>query len=108
MSRKNCRMTVEERAEHDLAVSLRKMTDKQLCDYMSSQFERGRELGVALARQEQEMSAKRAAFDSDAVKHFIAYLEGRVGSGNGIGGGTVYRLRKELENAVADGAFGGT
>ena len=41
------------------------------------------------------------------VERFIDYLEGKVGSGNGLGGGSIYRLKKELTNACADGIIGG-
>lgn len=37
MGKKNYLMTPEERAQHDLAVKLRKMTDKQLLDYIAAQ-----------------------------------------------------------------------
>ena len=39
--KKNCRMTDEERAVHDRAVSLRKMTDQQLCETMDRQHSKG-------------------------------------------------------------------
>ena len=41
------------------------------------------------------------------MERFIGYLESKVGTGNGIGGGTTYRLYKELDAAVADGVLGG-
>ena len=34
--KKNCRRTDEERAVHDRATRLRKMTDAQLCDFIDS------------------------------------------------------------------------
>ena len=37
MAKKNHLLTPEERAQHDLAVKLRKMTDKQLLDYIAAQ-----------------------------------------------------------------------
>ena len=37
MAKKNHLLTPEERAQHDLAVKLRKMTDKQLIGYISAQ-----------------------------------------------------------------------
>lgn len=36
MARKNHLLTPDERAQHDLAVKLRKMTDKQLLDYIAA------------------------------------------------------------------------
>ena len=37
MGKKNYLMTPEERAQHDFAVKVRKMTDKQLLDYIAAQ-----------------------------------------------------------------------
>lgn len=37
----------------------------------------------------------------------MKFLEGRTGTGNRIGKGTVLYITKELENAVAAGIFGG-
>lgn len=101
--KKNCRMTDEERAIHDRAVSLRKMTDQQLCETMDRQHSTGIDEGMRLAKEE---NAKRRT-DREVVERFITYLEGKVGSGNGIGGGTTYRLHKEIDNAIADGVLGG-
>lgn len=103
MAKKNCRMTDDERAIHDRAVSLRKMTDRQLCDTMDRQHSTGIDEGIRLAA---ENNAKQKT-DREVVERFIGYLEGKVGNGNGIGGGTTYRLYKELDAAVADGVLGG-
>lgn len=103
MAKKNCRMTDAERAIHDRAVSLRKMTDQQLCDTMDRQHSSGIDEGIRMAKEE---SAKKKN-DREVVERFIGYLEGKIGSGNGIGGGTTYRLYKEVENAIADGILGG-
>lgn len=100
--KKNCRMTDEERAIHDRAVSLRKMTDSQLCETMDRQYSNGIDEGMRLAKAE-----KAEKGDREVVERFIAYLETKVGSGNGIGGGTTYRLHKEIEHAIAEGVLGG-
>lgn len=102
MAKKNCRMTDAERAVHDRAVSLRKMTDQQLCDVMDRQHSLGIDEGIRLAAED-----KAKKNDREVVERFIAYLEGKVGSGNGIGGGAIYRLRKEIENACTEGILGG-
>lgn len=102
MAKKNCRMTEDERAIHDRAVSLRKMTDRQLCETMDRQHSLGIDEGIRLAAD----NAKQKN-DREVVERFIGYLEGKVGTGNGIGGGTTYRLYKELDAAVADGVLGG-
>lgn len=103
MAKKNCRMTDDERAIHDRAVSLRKMTDRQLCDTMDRRHSTGIDEGIRLAA---ENNAKQKT-DREVVERFIGYLESKVGTGNGIGGGTTYRLYKELDAAVADGILGG-
>lgn len=103
MAKKNCRMTDEERAVHDRAVSLRKMTDKQLCDAMDRQYSNGIDEGIKLAKTDSATKKN----DREVVERFIRYLEGKVGSGNGIGGGAIMRLHKEIENAIADGILGG-
>jgi hypothetical protein len=104
MAKKNCRMTDEERAVHDRAVSLRKMTDQQLCEFMDRQHSLGVDEGIRLAKEDNAQHKGEA----DTVERFINYLAGKVGSGNGIGGGAILRLRKEAQNAITDGVIGGT
>ena len=36
MKKRSCRMTGEEKAEHEFAVKVRKMTDKQLYEFVNS------------------------------------------------------------------------
>ena len=94
MAKKNCRMTDEERAMHDRAVRIRKMTDQQICEFVDRQHSVGIDEGIRLAQE----SAEKTRDDAALINKFI----------DGIGGGTVYRLRKEVANAVADGIIGGT
>ena len=103
MANKNSKMSEHERAVHNRAVSLRKMTDQQLCDTMDRQHSAGIDEGLAMAKDELK-KAKRD--DTAVVKSFIEYLDGKVGCGNGIGNGTIIRLKKEVENAVKDGVLG--
>ena len=104
MAKKNCRMTDEERAMHDRAVRIRKMTDQQICEFVDRQHSAGIDEGIRLAQE----STEKTRDDAALINTFIDYLENKTGSGNGIGGGTIYRLRKEVANAVADGIIGGT
>ena len=102
MKKKNCRMTSEEKAMHERAVKIRKMTDAQLCDLIDRTYGKGMEEGARLVQVQQE--------PIDAVgliKKFIKYLEGRTGSGNRIGCGTILQLNRELENAIKNGLFYG-
>ncbi len=99
MGKKNSKMTEEERAMHDRAVSIRKMTDKQLCDFIDHTFGQGMEEGTRIA------GGKMPDLPSpdESVRKFIDYLEARVGSGNRIGRGTILYLTRELDNAIAEG-----
>lgn len=108
MARKNCKMTDEERAMHDRAVRLRKMTDRQLCETMDRQHSNGIDEGVRLAAEQAAAKQETREDDKHIVERFIAYLEGKVGSGNQIGRGTIMKLRNELSWAVDEGVIGGT
>ena len=101
MARKNCKMTAEERAKHDKATKLRKMTDDQLCDFVTEQYNIGMSEGMKLVKSQQPKPQDEA----EIIEKFIGYLE--KGTGNGIGGGAIYRLRKELKKAVEDGIIRG-
>lgn len=98
MAKRNCRRTDEEKAVHDRAVSLRKMNDQALCDFMDKQHKDGIELAKGSAQEEADARKN----ERDAIDRFIEYLQEKVGSGNGIGCGTIMRLRKEVENAVSE------
>ena len=102
MKKKNCRKTEEEKTVHDRAVRIRKMTDAQLCDFIDHTYQRGVEEGAELA----STNSTQATGDGGAsARKFIAFLEGRVGSGNRIGKGTILYLSRELEAAQAAGLF---
>lgn len=68
--RRSCRRSSEEARQHDTAVKVRKMTDEQLCAFVDRTA---------------------PAF---ALGRFFDRLGELVGSGNGIGAGTVAKLRK--------------
>ncbi len=104
MAKKNCRMTEAERAIHDRAVSIRKMTDRQICEFVDRQYSNGMGEGIKVAKQD----AKATKNEAEAITKFIEYLTGKVGTGNGIGNGTIYRLKKELQAAVTDEIIRGT
>lgn len=100
MKKKNCRRTDEERAVHDRATRIRKMTDTQLCDFIDSTYGRGMEEGAKLAEKQQAGTP-----GEEGARRFLSYLEGRTGSGNRIGKGTVLYIARELENAISAGIF---
>lgn len=98
--KRNCRRDTEEKAVHEKAVRLRKMTDAQICEFIEHTYQRGMAEGAELA------AAQSAKPDGGAgVKKFITFLEGRVGSGNRIGKGTILYLNRELAAAHAAGIF---
>lgn len=100
--KRSCRMTEEERAIHNRAVSIRKMTDAQLCEFIDRTYGKGMEEGAKLAQAQTK--------PEDAITHvrrFIDYLTEKTGCGNRIGKGTILQLNRELENAIKSGLFSG-
>lgn len=69
--KRNCRRTPDELRQHEKAVKIRKMTDRQLCEYIAG------------------LSASRPG-----VEDFFRCLDKQVGSGSGISTGTIHKLRK--------------
>ncbi len=102
MKKRNCRMTEQEKAMHERAVKLKKMTDVQLCEFIDHTYGKGMEEGAKLTQIQEKPEPEDAA---GQVKKFIKYLEGRTGSGNRIGLGTILQLNRELENATSSGLF---
>lgn len=47
MKKRNCRMTVQEKAVHDFAVRVRKMTDQQLYDFVNQDTKSKTENGIS-------------------------------------------------------------
>ena len=97
---RNCRRTGEEKAIHDRACRIRKMTDAQICDFINDTYNHGLEDGTKLAEAQQAGTPA-----EEGVRRFLSYLEGRTGSGNRIGKGTILYLTRELEGATAAGIF---
>ena len=102
MKKRACRMTEEEKAMHNRAVKIRKMTDEQLCEFIDHTYGKGMEEGTKLVKLQDKQEQTSGA---DPVKKFIEWLEGRTGSGNRIGRGTILQLNRELENAIDGGLF---
>lgn len=99
--KRNCRRDASERAAHEKAVSVRKMSDAQICEFLQTIYNDGMAAGAKLA------PAQGTKCDTgSSVTAFLDFLEGRVGSGNRIGRGTVKYLRAELEEAQKAGIFG--
>lgn len=96
MKKRACRMTEEEKAMHNRAIKLKKMTDAQLCEFIDHTYGKGMEEGTKLAQLQEQL--KETADGTDQVQKFIEYLTGRTGSGNRIGRGTILQLNRELDN----------
>lgn len=101
--KRNCRRTQEDKDVHERAIRIRRMTDEQICDVFDSAFGKGVEEGLKLAGTGQPAGGE---VQDGAVVAFINYLEGKVGTGNKLGRGSIIQLHRELERAVADGLFG--
>lgn len=102
--KRSCRMTEEEKAIHNRAVSIRKMTDAQLCEFIDRTYGKGMEEGAKLVQSRAQAKPEDAV---DHVRKFIDYLTEKTGSGNRIGKGTILQLNRELENAIKGGLFPG-
>lgn len=81
MKKKNCRMTPEEKAKHELAVRLRKMTDEQLHETYNSSYQKGFNEGKAKQKETTILLVKNT---------------------KGIGAATFEKLKKVIEDEVID------
>lgn len=93
MKKRACRMTEEEKAMHNRAIKLKKMTDAQLCEFIDHTYGKGMEEGAKLAQLHEQPTEA-----TDQVQKFIKYLTSRTGSGNRIGRGTILQLNREFDN----------
>lgn len=82
MKKRSCRRSEIERSIHEQAVRIRKMTDEQIVDFLTSL---------------QAPKPVPARSHKDVVTAYINSLEEKVGSGNGIGPGTIFKLRQHLD-----------
>jgi len=99
-------MTTEQRSVHERAVKLKKMTDEQLCAFLDRTCNEGMKAGAG-QNEAPTQSAPDHEGGAAAVSSFIDWLDGRKGTANRIGPGTILALRRELENARAAGIFEG-
>lgn len=103
MKKRNCRMTEKERVIHEKAVKIKKMTDAQVCDFIDRTYARGLEDGKKTIQT--TVTIPHPEDGAAHAKRFIEYLQGRTGSGNRIGLGTILQLNRELDNAIKGGLF---
>lgn len=93
MKKQSCRMTPQEREVHKEATRLRKMTDQKLVDYVNDL----KEQAGAAKNQEAAHTGGKAA-----VERFLQELKEKTGSGNGIGNGTIFKLKRILDTMPDD------
>lgn len=114
MKKQSCRMTQQERETHREATKLRKMTDQQLVDYVNSQKEQAGPAKDQEAVHKAEAEARKNAENAvkaikgkstggkAAVERFLQELKKKTGSGNGIGNGTIFKLKRILDTMPDD------
>lgn len=93
MKKRNCRKNNEEKALHEKAVKLRKMTDDQLCQYIDGLKDEAYEDGFNAGKNQEKPVVEK----SNGIEEFLQRLDTMSGTGNGIGKSTVYKLRKFAE-----------
>ena len=93
MKKQSCRMTPQEREVHKEAIRLRKMTDQQLVDYVNGLK---KQPGAAKDQGTTHTGGK------TAVDCFLQKLKEKAGSGNGIGNGTIFKLKRILDTMPDD------
>lgn len=110
MKKQSCRMTAQERENHKEAGRYRRMTDQQLVDTIrnlqrrAEKAEAERNAMAADAQHEAEVAKEERKNSSAAVKldekavveKFLLHLQSMAGTGNGIGNGTIFKLRRIL------------
>ena len=106
-------MTQQERETHKEATKLRKMTDQQLVDYVNSQKEQAgpaKDQEAVHKAEIEELEAEVAKYKAKAnntggkatVERFLQELKKKTGSGNGIGNGTIFKLKRILDTMPDD------
>lgn len=113
MKKQSCRMTAQERENHKEAGRYRRMTDQQLVDTIrnlqrraeKAEAERNAMVALAADAQHEAKMAKEECKNSSAtvkldekavVENFLLHLQSMAGTGNGIGNGTIFKLRRIL------------
>lgn len=85
--KRSCRRTMDEDRVHEMAVKMRKMTDKQLVLYVEQRVENAREDGFCRGQEAGQQEMKQFA-----VNEFLARLQdSRI---QGIGAVTINKIMK--------------
>lgn len=92
MKKRNCRLTPAERDQHEQAVRIRKMTDEQICQRLKEARAAGYKTGYQQGKCDQSIAEMEDRHRG--VKDFLFRLSCLSGTGNGIGPGTVAKLKE--------------
>ncbi len=88
--KRNCRRTTDENIIHEKAVRMRKMTDRQLVNYVDEMVKKARSEGVNQGKEQKENVLRLSAED---------FVE-EIGQIKGIGTATMYKIRELLDNRL--------
>lgn len=88
--KRNCRRTTDENIIHEKAVRMRKMTDRQLVNYVDEMVKKARSEGVNQGKEQKENALRLSAED---------FVE-EIGQIKGIGTATMYKIRELLDNRL--------
>lgn len=94
------KLNEQDKRLHDRATKVRRMTDRQLCEFLDAEYRRGHEEGKTMG-----VLVTPGTSPTEHVGAFIGYLETRLEEKNGIGRGTICQLWRELSKAVEAGVF---
>lgn len=92
--KRNCRRTTDESIIHEKAVRMRKMTDRQLVNYVDEMVEKARNEGLNQGKEQKKEASRLSAED------FVEEI-GRI---KGIGTATMYKIRELLDNRLEGNA----
>lgn len=89
--KRSCRRSAEEDRQHDIAVSVRKMTDRQICDHLEKvkkdAWNRGHEAGY---REGYDAAGREANKADEGVRGFLKAIQ--LAQIKGVGVATISKL----------------
>ena len=90
--KRSCRRSAEEDRQHEVAVSVRKMTDKQICNHLEmvrkEAYEKGRDAGYKAGHE--EASGMEKGNGKEAVNEFLKAIQ--LANIKGVGVVTVAKI----------------
>ncbi|WP_277934750.1 hypothetical protein [Parablautia intestinalis] len=92
--KRNCRRTTDESIIHEKVVRMRKMTDRQLVNYVDEMVKKARSESLNQGKEQKKEASRLSAED------FVEEI-GRI---KGIGTATMYKIRELLNNRLEGNA----